>query len=57
MEDELLVPVRLSREGFGGTPEQIANMRTDFVLAALEFSHFQNDFEETFNQLNKDAKP
>ncbi len=56
MGDELLVPVRLSLEGFGGTPEQIANMRTDYVLAALEFSRFQSDYQETFNELNKPKK-
>ena len=57
MGDELLIPVRLSREGFGGTPEAIANMRVDFVLASLEFSRFQAEYEETFTQLNKDSKP
>lgn len=53
MDDELLIPVQLSKAGFGGTPEQIANMRTDYVLAALEYFRFQSDYQETYHELNK----
>lgn len=53
MDQALLIPVRLAKEGYGGTPEQIANMRTDFVLAALAYSDFQASYEETVTQLNK----
>lgn len=56
MDEELLIPVRLSAEGFGGTPEQIASMRTDYVMAALEFSRFKSDYAETYQQINQSKK-
>lgn len=30
-------------------------MRTDYVIAALELSRFQSQYEETFAELNKDT--
>lgn len=56
MEDELLIPIRLAKEGFGGTPQQIANMRVDYVIGALQYSVFLSEYEETYTQLNKDQK-
>lgn len=52
MDPGLLIPVRLSKEGYG-TPEQIENMRTDLVLAALAFSDFTADYISTASELNK----
>ena len=56
MPEELLLPVRLASEGFGGTPEQIAAMRVDYVLAAAEFSRFRSEYEETFAEINRESK-
>lgn len=56
MEDELLIPIRLAREGFGGTPQQIGDMRVDLVIGALHYSTFLSDYEETFTQINKETK-
>jgi hypothetical protein len=53
MDQELLIPVRLSKEGFG-TPEQIAAMRTDLVVAALTYSNFSAEYEETVTELNRE---
>ncbi len=56
MDEALLIPVRLAKEGFGGTPEAIANMRTDYVLAAVQYSSFLSDYEETFSVINQPPK-
>ncbi len=56
MGDELLIPVRLSHEGFGGTPQQIADMPTAYVLAAVDFLRFKADYTSTVTALNKDTK-
>lgn len=52
MPDELLIPVRLAKEGYG-TPQQIADMRVDLVMAAVRYSKFLSDLQETTTQLNK----
>lgn len=56
MPDEMLIPIRLAKEGFGGTPQQIADMRVDLVMAALVYSTFLSDYEETFSQINRPEK-
>lgn len=55
MPEDLLIPVRLASEGYG-TPQEIADMRADLVMAAVEFSQFQSTYQETFSQLNKAQK-
>lgn len=52
MDTAMLVALRLSKEGFG-TPEEILAMPTDIVLAALEYSGFASDYEETMMEINK----
>lgn len=52
MDSELLISLRLAKEGFG-TPEQILEMRSDIVLAALEYSGFAADYEETMIEMNR----
>lgn len=55
MPPDLLIPVRLSKEGFG-TPQQIRDMPTDLVMAAVNYSEFIQDYEATFVELNKERK-
>ncbi len=55
MDDGLLIPIRLSKEGYG-TPQQIADMRADYVLGALHYSAFLSDYEETYSHINKSEK-
>jgi hypothetical protein len=55
MESEMLIALRLSKDGFG-TPQQILEMRSDIVLSALEYTAFLGDYEDTMIELNKDQK-
>lgn len=55
MDQELLIPVRLSKEGFG-TPEQVLATRADLVVAALTYSDFLADYEETTNEINRENR-
>jgi len=52
MEESTLVALRLSKEGYG-SPVAILDMPADIVLAALEYSNFCSDYEETAHELNK----
>ena len=51
MDEAQLVALRLSKEGFG-SPVDILAMPTDIVLAALEYSTFISDYEQTAHVLN-----
>lgn len=53
MPPELIIPVRLSKEGFG-TPQQISEMPTDLVMATVRFSDFLRDYESTYREMNKE---
>lgn len=53
MSPELLIPIRLSKEGYG-TPDQIRQMPTDLVMATVRFSGFLADYEATYIELNKE---
>ena len=53
MDSAMLTAVRLAKEGFG-TPEQILEMRTDIVLAALDYSEFTAAYESKFQELNRE---
>lgn len=55
MPPEMLIACRLSKEGFG-TPQQILEMDTDIVMAALEYSTFRQEFESTYEILNRPTK-
>lgn len=55
MDSEMLVALRLAKEGFG-TPEAILAMPTDIVLSALEYAGFVGDYEETMIEMNKERK-
>ncbi len=55
MDAAVFASLRLAKEGFG-TPEQIMEMGTDTVLAALEYSTFLGDYEETMIELNRETK-
>lgn len=57
MEGDLLMALRLAREGFGGgDPEKVLDMPTDLVLAAWELITFQSEYEETALEINKPQK-
>lgn len=53
MEPALFIALRLSKEGFGSV-DSILSMGADLVLAALEYSAFLADYEETAIELNKE---
>jgi hypothetical protein len=53
MESDVMVALRLAKEGFG-TPEQILAMPADLVLDALEYVGFLADYQETQHQLNRE---
>lgn len=55
MPSELLIALRLSKEGFG-SPTEILEMPTDLVLAADEFSRFCAIYRETTEEMNRPAK-
>lgn len=48
----MVVALRLSKEGFG-RPDEILDMATDVVLAALDYSVFIGDYEQTASVLNQ----
>lgn len=52
MPEEMLIALRLSKEGFG-RPDEILNMRTDVVIAAMEYSEFLATYQRTHYELNK----
>jgi hypothetical protein len=52
MESDLFIALRLAKEGFG-SPESILAMPVDVVLAALEYSTFLAEYEETAMELNR----
>ncbi len=54
MDSGLLIALRLAKEGFG-SPEDILEMRTDTVLAALEYCEFLVDYEITQSEISKDS--
>lgn len=53
MDPALLVALRLSKDGYG-TPEQILRMPVGIVLAAIEYSTFLVDYENTVIAMNRD---
>jgi hypothetical protein len=53
MDEELLIPVRLSAEGYG-TIQEIRDMRADLVIAALTYTNFLSDYEETLTEINRE---
>jgi hypothetical protein len=55
MDSDVVVALRLAKEGFGSV-EQILAMRADLVLDALEYAGFLADYQETMHQLNRDTK-
>ena len=55
MERDLLIAMRLAKEGFG-TAEEILAQPTDIVLATVEYSTFLSDYESTHAELNRDTK-
>lgn len=52
METDLLIALRLAKEGYG-TVEQILAMPADLVLATWEYVGFLSEYEETLLELNK----
>jgi hypothetical protein len=55
MDEAQLVALRLSKEGFG-SPVDVLAMPTDIVLAALDYSGFISDYEQTSHSLNSPSK-
>ena len=53
MDPALFIALRLSKEGFGSV-EAILGMAVELVLAALEYSSFLAEYEETAIELNKE---
>lgn len=54
MPEEELIPLLLSKEGFGN-PDEIENMRADLVMNAMEFVNFQADYRETAAEMNRET--
>ena len=50
-----LIAMRVLKEGFGSWNE-IMEMRADEVLDAFHFVCFQADYQETYQELNKETK-
>jgi hypothetical protein len=48
----LTVVLRLSKAGYGA-PDALLAMRTDLVMAALEYEVFLKDYEAEFAELNR----
>lgn len=56
MEDDLVVAIRLAREGYGGgDPDKILNMRVDHVIAIIHYEKFRSDYERSYIELNKEV--
>jgi len=51
---ELLIPVRLAKDGFGSL-QSILETPTDVVLAALEYSSFLAEYKQTLEELNRNG--
>ncbi len=54
MEPDLLIAIRLSKEGFG-SPEAIRNSPAPYVLAMLNYATFLADFNETATEMNREG--
>lgn len=52
MDLATFVAVRLAKEGFGPA-DAILRQPTDLVMAQLEYSNFNADYERTFVELRK----
>lgn len=54
-DEASLIALRLSKAGYG-RPDDVLNMRSDLVVLAIEYERFQNDYQATYIELNKDNK-
>jgi hypothetical protein len=50
----MIIAFKVANSGlWGGNPERVLNGRVDYVLAALDYKKFLNDYEEIFIEMNK----
>lgn len=47
----MLIALKLAKEGYG-TPDQVLAMRSDIVVAAVEYETFLNEYDRTIKVLN-----
>lgn len=49
-----MIALRLAKDGYGGgDPEKVLRMRSDLVVAAVQYEKFRNDYERTYYEINK----
>lgn len=56
MPEEMVIALRLAKEGYGTTQQILEEFPTDHVLAMLEFSGFVGEYEETMIEINRPKK-
>jgi hypothetical protein len=53
----MMVALRLAKAGYaGGDPERVLKMRADFVISALQYETFLNEYERTYVEINREDK-
>jgi hypothetical protein len=55
MDPARMIALRLAQSGFG-PPDKILQMPADLVLDAYRLTKFQAEYEETMNEMNKEAR-
>lgn len=52
-----MIALKLAREGYGaGDPEKVLNMRSDLVIAMIQYEKFRSEYEETFYEMNRESR-
>lgn len=52
-----MIALKLAAAGFfGGDPEKVMSARVDWVINALDYNHFKNEFERVYYVINKPKK-
>ena len=51
----MMIALRLAKAGYtGGDPERVLKMRSDIVIAAIQYEAFINDYERAYIELNRE---
>lgn len=54
----MALALRLASAGYcGGDPERVLQMRADLFVGALQYEKFKDDYQNTFIEMNREAKP
>lgn len=49
-----MIALKMAKMGYyGGDPINVLNARVDMVISIMEYEKFQNDYENTYWELNK----